>query len=46
MEPIAIVGLVLFLASEVLPFLPVKDNGLIQALLSALRTAFPKPEAK
>lgn len=46
MEPIAIVGLVLFLASEIMPFLPIKDNGLIEGLLHALRTVFPKPEAE
>lgn len=46
METAAIIGLVLFVASEVMPFLPVKDNGLVEAIIHALRTVFPKPESK
>ena len=44
MEVISIIGLVLFVASEILPFLPIPQNGLIQAVLGALVKAFPKPE--
>jgi hypothetical protein len=43
MEVAAIIGLCLFLASEILPFLPVKSNGLLEAVIGALRVAFPKP---
>lgn len=41
MEPTIIIGLVLFLASEILPFTPLKGNGLIDAVIKALRVAFP-----
>lgn len=41
MEPAMIIGLVLLVASEVLPYTPLKGNGLIQVLLQALREAFP-----
>ena len=44
MELVAVVGLVLFVVSEVMPFLPIKDNGILESLLHALRLAFPKPE--
>ena len=43
METAALIGLVLFLASEIMPYLPIKSNGLIQAVLDALMTVFPKP---
>tara|TARA_B100001173_G_scaffold311001_1_gene327020 strand:- start:3448 stop:3597 length:150 start_codon:yes stop_codon:yes gene_type:complete len=43
MEPTLIVGLVLFLASEVLPFTPLKGNGLLDSIIKALRIAFPHP---
>ena len=46
METTLIIGLVLFIASEVMPYLPVKSNGLVQAILEALMTVFPKPEKK
>ena len=42
----AAIGLILFLASEVLPFTPLKGNGIADAILKALMTAFPKPEAE
>lgn len=45
MEPVAIIGLILFLASEVIPYLPIKGNGVIAAILNSLRQVFPKPEA-
>ena len=44
MEAAAVIGLVLFLASEILPFLPIPQNGLVQAIVDALRAVFPKPE--
>jgi len=46
METTLIIGLVLFVASEVMPYLPIKSNGLVQAILEALMTVFPKPEKK
>lgn len=44
MELFAIVGLVLFLASEVIAYLPIRENSVVQAILEAGRKAFPKPE--
>lgn len=44
MEPIAIIGLVLFLASEVIPYLPFEGRGVVEAIIGALRQVFPKPE--
>ena len=44
MELAAIVGLLLFLASESIAYLPIRENGVLQALLAAGRRAFPKPE--
>jgi len=41
METTVIIGLVLFLASETLPFTPLAGNGLVDALLKALREVFP-----
>ena len=41
METAAIIGLVLLVASEVLPFTPLAGNGLLDAVVKALRTAFP-----
>ncbi len=41
MEPTLIIGLVLFLASEILPFTPLKGNGLVDSVIKALRIAFP-----
>lgn len=41
METTVIIGLVLFIASEILPFTPLKGNGLIDAIVKALRVAFP-----
>lgn len=37
------IGLALFLISEILPFLPIKPNGMVEAVISALKMAFPKP---
>lgn len=44
MELVAIVGLVLFLVSEILPFTPLKGNGIVEAILEAGMKAFPRPE--
>lgn len=41
MEVAAIIGLVLFIASEVLPFTPLKGNGLVDQVLKTLREVFP-----
>ena len=46
METAAIIGLVLFVASEIIPHLPFKGNGVVEAIIDALRQVFPKPEAK
>ena len=43
METAAIIGLVLFVASEVVPYLPFKGNGVLEAIIEALREIFPKP---
>ena len=45
MTIVAIIGLGLFLVSEILPFLPIEENGILESVLHALRLAFPKPEA-
>jgi hypothetical protein len=45
MEVAAAAGLILFLASEIIPFTPLKGNGVVEAVLNALMQAFPKPEA-
>lgn len=41
METAAIVGLVLLVISEVLPYTPLKGNGLVQLIIEALREVFP-----
>jgi len=41
METAAIIGLVLLVASEILPFTPLASNGLIDAIVKALRSVFP-----
>ena len=43
METAAIIGLVLFVASEVIPHLPFKGNSVVEAIITALREIFPKP---
>ena len=40
-ETTVILGLVLFVASEILPFTPLAGNGLVDAIVKALRIAFP-----
>ena len=46
MEIAAIAGLVLFVISEILPYTPLKGNGIVEAIVEALRTAFPHGEEK
>lgn len=41
MEFAAIAGLVLFVISEILPFTPLKGNGIAESVLEALKVAFP-----
>ncbi len=41
MEVTVILGLALFIASEILPFTPLAGNGLVDAIIKALRVAFP-----
>lgn len=41
MEPTLIAGLVLLVISEVLPYTPLKGNGLIELIVGALRDVFP-----
>ena len=41
METAALIGLVLFIVSEVLPFTPLKGNGLIDQILKSAREIFP-----
>lgn len=41
MEVTVVLGLVLFVASEILPFTPLAGNGLVDAIIKALRVAFP-----
>lgn len=44
MEFAALAGLVLFLSSEIIPYTPLKGNGVVEAILNALMKAFPRPE--
>ena len=41
METTAIIGLVLFVLSEIIPHLPIKGNGILDVVVEALRKAFP-----
>lgn len=41
MEYAAIIGLALLLVSEILPYTPLKGNGVVQLLVNALRQVFP-----
>ena len=41
METVAIVGLALFIISEILPFTPLKGNGIVEEILVVLRKVFP-----
>ena len=44
MDPstIAIIGIIVAAGSEVLSLLPIKPNGWVQLILTALKTVFPK----
>lgn len=44
MEFAALAGLILFISSEIIPYTPLKGNGVVEAILNALMKAFPKPE--
>lgn len=46
MDPVIAIGLLLFIASELMPFTPLAGNGIADAIIKALRVAFPKPEKK
>jgi hypothetical protein len=41
METTAAIALGLLVVSEILPFTPLRGNGVVQSLLNALRLAFP-----
>jgi hypothetical protein len=41
MEVAAIAGLVLFIISEILPYTPLKGNGIVQQILKTAREIFP-----
>lgn len=41
METTAIIALVLLVISEVLPFTPLKGNGIVQEIVEVLRKVFP-----
>jgi len=41
METAALAGLVLFIISEILPYTPLKGNGIVQQIISVLRDVFP-----
>jgi len=41
METATIIGLTLFVISEILPYTPLKGNGIVQAVLEAMRKVFP-----
>ena len=45
MEIAALIGLILFLVSEIIPHTSLKGNGVIEAILNAGMKAFPKPES-
>jgi hypothetical protein len=47
METTVIIGLVLFVASEIIPHLPIKGNGVLDVIIEALRKVFPySPSSK
>ena len=45
MEIAALIGLILFLASEIIPHTPLKGNGVVEAIIEGGMKVFPKPEA-
>lgn len=42
MEPAAAIALVLLVISEILPFTPLKSNGIVQEVLRVLVGLFPR----
>lgn len=46
METAALIGLALFVVSEILPYTPLKGNGILQQILLAAREIFPHPGKK
>ena len=46
MEFAAAAGLVLFISSEIIPYTPLKGNGVVEAIMNALMQVFPKPDAE
>jgi hypothetical protein len=41
METTALIALVLLVISEILPFTPLKGNGIVQEIVRVLRGVFP-----
>ena len=41
METAAIIGLVLLVISEVLPYTPLKGNGIVEQIIATAREIFP-----
>lgn len=41
METTAIIALVLLVVSEVLPYTPLKGNGIVQQIVATLKQIFP-----
>jgi hypothetical protein len=41
METTAIIALVLLVVSEILPYTPLKGNGIIQQVVATLKQVFP-----
>ncbi len=46
METTAVIALVLLVLSEILPFTPLKGNGIVQEILNVLRSVFPYARLK
>jgi len=46
METTAVIALVLLVISEILPFTPLKGNGIVQQILKVLREVFPYTSLK
>lgn len=46
METTAILALVLLIVSEVLPYTPLKGNGIVQEIVEVLRKVFPYASKK
>lgn len=46
METAALIGLALFIISEILPYTPLKGNGIAQQVILAAAEIFPHPGKK